>query len=34
MISFYTFHINSLIVAALQLVYVVAIYNCYSEVVH
>ena len=34
MISFYTSHINSLIVAALYLVYVAAIYNCYSEDVH
>jgi len=34
MISFYTSHVNNLIVATLQLVYVAAIYNCYSEVVH
>jgi len=34
MISCYTSHINSLIVATLQLVYVAAICNCYSEVVY
>jgi len=34
MISFYTSHINSFIMAALLLLYVAAISNCYSEDVH
>ena len=31
MISFYTSHINSLMLATSLLVHVTAIYNCYSE---
>jgi len=34
MISFYTSHMNSFIMAALLLLYGAAICNCYSEFVH
>ena len=34
MISFYTSHMNSFIMAALLLLHVAAIYNSYSEFVH
>jgi len=33
MISFYTSHINSLMMATMYLKFVVAIYNCHSAVV-